>query len=609
MGIKLLGKLCLLLGIAVLGSNTAFAQKPGANTIKVTTILQGEIGTAEQRAIKRLFLPPFTTVGWLRADLTNEVATPDDHNGKSVMKRPFKEFSGDISGRYLELMALLSHGDLNYHPALKQMETQIPTLQKADGTFGWGVIDWNGPVDFNDRGRTPLMMPALWGNGRMLGGLITAYKAFNDPALLSSAKKLGDFYVRTANRFMDTARIAEYKKGGTYASGFVTCYFNGFEGLVKLYSLTKQNEYLQVSKRMANFLQPFDELPLDHTHGMLCNHVALLLLFDQTGDKTYLQRVENRWEQMVNQGYSDPTGGVLESTKIGYNRDEGCAETDWLRVNLELYKLTAKARYLDMAERLLQNHYLANQNSSGGFGHRFIINDKTGVIGLNRYSEEATWCCDFHGTQGFELLKPFVCMVTGNTVQVNYAMDFVTNVAAPAGKYSISSVCMSFSVSDSVLQQKIEIAGAKGKYLSLRLPSWSAGLVVKNANGKTIAIIRSGDFYRTLKPVLGSVMVNYSAPVRIEDRVGKPMLLSNIDPPFTNIVLRHGPKLLMADGFKSVPVIALSLNRSGSVNTSQSIIAQSKNGATPVATPVSLSPRKMGVDSLVSVFVFDGKLK
>jgi hypothetical protein len=31
---------------------------------------------------------------------------------------------------------------------------------------------------------------------------------------------------------------------------------------------------------MAAFYERFDQIPIDHAHGMLCNQVALLLLFE-----------------------------------------------------------------------------------------------------------------------------------------------------------------------------------------------------------------------------------------------------------------------------------------------------------------------------------------
>jgi DUF1680 family protein len=594
--------------IVMLGVSVAYGQQQKIKKPGIVTTLNGEVGEAEQRAIKRFFQPPFNNLGWIRADLTNETVTADDHNNSSVMKRPFKEFSGDISGRYLELMALLSRGNNQYHPVLKEMLHQVASLQKRDGTFGWGDIDWHGPIDFN--GRTPLMMPALWGNGRMLCGLIASYDAFRDPALLASAKKLGDFYVRTANRFMNPDRVDEYKKGGTYASGFVTCYFNAFEGLVKLYRLTKDTRYLQVSEQMAEFLVNFDHLPVDHTHGMLCNQFALLLLFEQTGKQIYLERVETRWNEMIKGYYIDPAGGVLEKAQIGFNRDEGCAEADWLRVNLELFKITTKAQYLDMSERLLQNHFLANQNSSGGFGHRFIINDKLGTIGFGTYNKEATWCCDFHGTQAFELLKPFICSVDQNSIHINYAMDFTSTVSNVKYPYQISSVCLPFTVTDHTLKQKISLTGTKNNFLIIRSPSWSSGIVARHQNGKLIPLVFSGSFYKTAKaiPANQTIILEYNTPVRVEDRAGS-LISLKADRHIGGIVLRHGPKLLMANGLKTIPELLLELNQLGEISYKNELVVQNATNRSKQPIVLTLAPHPIRADSSAAIFLFDVKIR
>src|SRR5208283_1974064 len=130
---------------------------------------------------------------------------------------------------------------------------------------------------------------------------------------------------------------------------------------------------------MADFHEAYDTLPVDHAHGSLSEHEALLLLYEDTGEVRYLQRVTNRWNRIVREGFVNPTGGVLEKFWVtGYNRDEGCAETDWLRLNLMLWQNTGDTRYLDMAERVLWNEYLANQWPDGGYGHRFIGCDDVG---------------------------------------------------------------------------------------------------------------------------------------------------------------------------------------------------------------------------------------
>ena len=87
--------------------------------------------------------------------------------------------------------------------------------------------------------------------------------------------------------------------------------------------------------------------------------------------------------------YRLPTGGVKEVLEKTCNRDEGCAECDWLRLNLLLWRLTGKGRYLDEAERALKGHFIYQQFPNGGAGHRFLHQIDGQPVAFAGLSEEA----------------------------------------------------------------------------------------------------------------------------------------------------------------------------------------------------------------------------
>jgi hypothetical protein len=49
-------------------------------------------------------------------------------------------------------------------------------------------------------------------------------------------------------------------------------------------------------------------------------------------------------QRMFRDGYVNPAEVVHEGTQIGNARDEGCAEKDWLRLNLKLFEMTGNIR-------------------------------------------------------------------------------------------------------------------------------------------------------------------------------------------------------------------------------------------------------------------------
>jgi len=537
---------CTLLALLLAPLTARCAAEPATQTPETArsgsqVVLGGEVGAAAEASINRFGAAPYDSLAWLRADLSGERVSAFDGQWGHIMSRPFKNYSGDISGRFIEIMALNSRGSYAVHPALKELLAAVPKFQRPGGYFAAsGTIDWQQPIDFKGAGGGT-MMPALWGNARLLCGLVEASRAFDDPALLASARKLGDFYVGLCSRFADPARRAEYSGGDTYAAGYVTCYFPAMEGLIKLHGLTGDPRYLQTARTMAEFYRSFDRLPIDHAHGMLCNQVSLLLLYQTTQEASYLERVEKRWAELVDGGYIDPTGGILEKCHVKFNRDEGCAIADWLRLNLALAQVTGKPRYFAMAERTLHNHFLQNQAPTGGFGHRNILCDAAGPIGFGSHIEEATWCCTFHGQLGFVNLRNHLLERTAAALTSNFALDFTSTDAAG----TVVSEIRPAAGPGEVLRQSIRLAGIPATVLRVRQPHWADGITAVDASGKVVPLVAQDGCWATTQPVSAALFI-FTGGVYAENRHGQRLPAGPVaGAPW---VLGYGPKILAAVG-------------------------------------------------------------
>jgi hypothetical protein len=101
-------------------------------------------------------------------------------------------------------------------------------------------------------------MPILWGNGRLLIGLVEVYDRTGDPSALALAKRLGDYFIATDPVYNKAENIRNV--GGGYADGFVTCYFSCIEGLVGLGRVTKDQRYLDEAKRIAGLAASHHQL-------------------------------------------------------------------------------------------------------------------------------------------------------------------------------------------------------------------------------------------------------------------------------------------------------------------------------------------------------------
>lgn len=599
-----------------------------------TFVLHGELGDAEKLSIERYDSEPFTNISWMRADISLE------------QKRIFTNYSGDISGRFLEVMAALYKEDTGRHRTIEPIIEAAIKLQCADGHYGDPTIDWDGPVDMHVSYQVGKFLPTLWGNGRILCGLIDMYKATGDRRLLECAEKLGDFYADLCKRLTNPKRISEFTgfsekeindhlarcegkqltllpaTGETHAGGYVTCFFPGMEGLTKLYLVTKNKKYLKTAERMAEFYRLFDVPDTTHVHGMLCCHYTFLLLYLETGDKDYLDRVERRWETITSNGVVCALGGMSEAARLHFSRDEGCALADWLRVNVKLFEITGNPRYLEIAERLMHNQYLTNEWSNGGFGHRHILCDKGGIYGLGPHWMECVWCCNYHGTMGFLNFKKYLASFDSDTLSVQFAVDFEASLTDGDRKAGLSSQVRfdpprakadrKASLPDGVvLSQTLEFRAGNvdTAFLRVRIPDWADGVTIKTGDGKAVETKQEGKYLKTKEKISFDkrFSIDYEGGVVIENRT-----LTRIDPKadekgrFGQVVFRYGPKTLVARNIRNIPMIKVPKNGNAFPELSRDGLAF--ECSVPVKVNIrklDLTPFGYGTEKETAVFVFE----
>lgn len=488
--------------------------------------LGGLFGKMYETGLARLTKDPFCT---------NFVLADVNFN----MKRWFTNFSGDISGRFLEICSSSAHGKNLASPEfLQEVIDEIVKYQKPDGHFG-AETDWWGELDLLQGTDQAVMMPILWGNGRLLLGLTAAWDAFRKEATLSAAKKLGDFYVNTVEpRFCDPKRMEEYTVVSPgYASAYVTCVYEGMEGLVQLYRATKEKKYLDCVVKMADFHEKFDVLPVRHSHGSLSEHEGLMMIYEETGDPKYLARVEKRWEEAVSGGYINVCGSVLEKFHVSYDgfvADEGCSEADWLRLNLMLWRNTGKDKYLDMAERLLYNGYVANQWPSGGYGHRFLGIDGKGPFSYRRYWGESYWCCSYHCPLGLYDLKRYLVVAKDGKIRMNFGKIFTAPVEINGQKWVVTS-----DLKDG--EFIVKIAGPAGASVSfeVRKPGWATKVSVSYGCGKVADLTKPVTAGTTLK-------IRYECGYRLEARSLQPLEMPKSGDQLKEVAIFYGPKVMVA---------------------------------------------------------------
>ena len=109
-------------------------------------------------------------------------------------------------------------------------------------------------------------IPLVWGNGRMLFGLVELYKRSGRPEALAMARRLGDYFVANEKYY---SRKENFEPDGDTVLSFATSYFSIIEGLEILASETGDARYHECAKRIGQLLRRVPDLDGLHSHGHL----------------------------------------------------------------------------------------------------------------------------------------------------------------------------------------------------------------------------------------------------------------------------------------------------------------------------------------------------
>jgi DUF1680 family protein len=406
--------------------------------------------------------------------------------------RRFTEFSGDVSGRYIGALAAISASTGERFPALDRVVSEALKLQRADGHFGAPLS--TGAVTDRD-------MATMWGNGRLLIGLLEYYDLTSRADVLAAARRLGDFLVSAGPRF-NSAEVRRIYNGEKFAVGYI-CWTSTLEGVAGLYRITKDGRYLGLARTIAAATERY---PSQHSHGYLSTLRGVVELYRVTGERRYLDQAASRWKGVIESGNRMVQGGVPEMFAPQAKRDEGCSEADWLRLSLDLWRMTRAPEYLREAELTLFNEMALNQFHTGDFGHHTLS-----ARGITVPSARAWWCCTFHGLRAMADVMRSVFHADGETLSYDLPVD---------GRGEAAGFAVSAGSSlgrDATVRLTINTAPGGERAFRLRVPQWASRVEVAVNNEKVAADIQSG--YATVRRAWkkgDEVMLRYTLEARTE---------------------------------------------------------------------------------------------
>ena len=412
---------------------------------------------------------------------------------RPVAGRRFTEYSGDLSGRYIGALATAAQ---TYHARFAGLDSLVEkaiALQKPDGYFG-RTFDYDKPTDQD--------LALLWGNGRLLVGLVEYYRLKPSAPVLAACRRLGDFMVRIGP-LMLSSQMRESFGAQHFASSYI-CWMQQTEGLANLYMVTGDERYKKLAGEIAAVIE---RRAGDHAHGYLSSLRGVMDLYGATGEAGYLRQCETAWHEVAGSRDLQITGGVPEGWSPNNQRTEGCGEADWVRLSLSLWKATGKQEYLSMAERAIFNELAFNQFATGDFGHRVFTETGFQAHGAAR----AWWCCTLHGLRCFPDIHGSVFRSQDGGLHYDLPLDgrIETKVLSAVAESSLGE--------NGTVKITVKAAGKGPAVLGIRKPGWAEAVDAQLKDGGRLAAMEGGSVSVERTWAAGDVVtVKYAMKLRSE---------------------------------------------------------------------------------------------
>lgn len=387
---------------------------------------------------------------------------------KPTAERRFTEYSGDLSGRYIGALATAARVYGVEPPGLDALVEKSLALQKADGYFG-APFHFDNPTDAD--------MALLWGNGRLLVGLLEYHRLKQSEPALAASRRIGDFLIRVSP-LMLSKPIRDAFGAQHFASSYI-CWTQQTEGLALLYGATKDERYRQLAESIAAVIE---RRPGDHVHGYLTSLRGVMELHSLTRDPKLLAQCEEAWNEITASRDLLITGGVPEGWSPNNHRTEGCGEADWVRLNLQLWNATGHAEYLDSAERAIFNELAFNQFATGDFGHRVYTETGLPAAGAAR----AWWCCTLHGLRCFPDMAQSALRLDSDALRYDIPIDARVETEA------LSASAQSTLAQNGTVKIRIEKGSSDRQRIAVRQPAWADAVTLSLNGSAPVEPVRQG---------------------------------------------------------------------------------------------------------------------
>lgn len=242
--------------------------------------------------------------------------------------------SGELPGRFLQAAAHAYEyrQSVELRAQMDRIAAALAKAQEKDGYLGIAAGDDRfNPADLRVQ-RANLL------------GLLAYYQATGEESAYTVSQKVGDL-------------LATKLKGLEPQDTAVTAGLA--EPLVILYRYTAEPAYLELAKTLAGERSSPDAALADR----LAQYVGLAELYRASGEERFFREAVRGWTALSGER-ANATGVPIE--KASQSEVSSCVTALWLKLSLELMRLTGLSKYGDSIERTIYNQLLAGQDGRTG---------------------------------------------------------------------------------------------------------------------------------------------------------------------------------------------------------------------------------------------------
>ncbi|MBC7845602.1 MAG: glycoside hydrolase family 127 protein [Flavobacterium sp.] len=316
---------------------------------------------------------------------------------------------GEHVGKFLE--AACNAYDNQANPELKNQidrtAQQLIGAQLADGYLGTYDMDshwtsWD-----------------VWSHRYDLMGLLRYYELTGFKPALASSEKIGNLIMQT---FGTEKGQKDIVKAGGHVGMAATCIL---ESMAELYRFSGDKKYLDYCYSLVkSFDNPggpriittlnsegrVDKVANAKAYEMMSNFLGIVKLYRLTNDNQFLKPIQTAWNDIVKSRlYITGTTSSFEHFQDDHvlpgshkdNMGEGCVTTTWVQLNYQLFCITGQMKYLDELERSVYNHLTGAENPQTG-----AVSYYTPLVGKKPFRTVIT-CCMSSVPRGIAMIPLF----------------------------------------------------------------------------------------------------------------------------------------------------------------------------------------------------------